>query len=157
MEQRQLDGKVVITGAAGLVGQNLALLLRELGYTNIVAIDKQAANLRLLAALNPGVRIVQADLADPGAWTAEFDGAVTAVVLHAQITGKTGDPFVRNNVAASHRVFDFIRCLGLRGLHDFLTVLDASFDKDRECGCSDDPVAVFRHPFEPRSVATACR
>ncbi|MBE0550325.1 MAG: NAD(P)-dependent oxidoreductase [Rubrivivax sp.] len=101
----RLDGKVVVTGAAGLVGQNLVLMLRERGYRHIVAIDKQPANLQLLARLNPGVRVVLADLAERGAWEAEFQGAAGAVVLHAQITGLTAAPFLRNNVQASALVF----------------------------------------------------
>lgn len=96
---------IAITGAAGLVGQNLVLMLREAGYANLVAIDKQGANLRLLGELNPGLRTVEADLAIPGSWEREFEGANTAVVLHAQITGKTAEPFERNNVAASALVF----------------------------------------------------
>jgi nucleoside-diphosphate-sugar epimerase len=102
------DHGLVLVGAAGLVGQNLVLLLRESGYTNLVAIDKQEANLRLLADLNPSVRTVKADLACPGAWEAEFEGAQTAVVLHAQITGKTSEPFIRNNLTASDHVFKAI-------------------------------------------------
>jgi nucleoside-diphosphate-sugar epimerase len=100
--------RLVITGSAGLVGQNLVLLLREAGYSNLVAIDKQSANLRLLAQLNPDVRVVEADLAEPGAWEREFDGADTALVLHAQITGKTSAPFERNNLLASDLVFKAI-------------------------------------------------
>jgi uncharacterized protein YbjT (DUF2867 family) len=102
------NDKIVITGAAGLVGQNLVLMLREQGFTQLVAIDKQAANLALLGRLNPGVRTVQADLAEPGDWTAELQGAACAVVLHAQITGKTSLPFARNNLRASRLVYDAI-------------------------------------------------
>lgn len=100
-------GKVVITGAAGLVGQNLVLLLRESGCGDIVAIDKQRDNLKLLAELNPGVRTLCADLAGPGPWEDEIAGAGAGavVVLHAQITGKTPEPFVRNNVEASKRLY----------------------------------------------------
>jgi nucleoside-diphosphate-sugar epimerase len=36
------DGRIVITGGAGLVGQNLVLLLHEAGYRDLVVIDKQA-------------------------------------------------------------------------------------------------------------------
>jgi len=102
------DSKIVITGAAGLVGQNLVLLLRESGYANLVGIDKQTRNLRLLGELNPGLRTVEADVRLGGDWEREFIGADVAVVLLAQITGKTSEPFVRNNIEASRRVFDAI-------------------------------------------------
>ena len=39
----------MITGAAGLVGQNLVTLLLEEGYRNIVAIDKHRTNLATLS------------------------------------------------------------------------------------------------------------
>ncbi len=100
------EQRIVVTGAAGLVGQNLVLMLREQGYTNLTAIDKQPGNLALLARLNPGVRTVEADLFQPGPWEKEFEGADAVVALHAQITGLGAEPFVRNNVDASRRVFD---------------------------------------------------
>ncbi len=108
MSASDRSSKVVVTGAAGLVGQNLVLLLREAGYSNITAIDKQSSNLRLLAELNPGVRVIDADLAEPGSWEAEFPEAKTALVLHAQITAKTSAPFERNNLIASELVFKAI-------------------------------------------------
>ena len=107
----QATAKLVVTGAAGLVGQNLVLILRETDYTNVVAIDKQSSNLRLLGELNLGVKTVEADLAEPGSWEQEFEGADTALVLHAQITGKTSVPFRRNNVDASARVFMSVRSI----------------------------------------------
>ncbi len=108
MSATEKSSKVVVTGAAGLVGQNLLLLLREAGYSNITAIDKQSSNLRLLADLNPGVRVVDADLAEPGCWEADFAAADTALILHAQVTGKTPAPFERNNLIASDLVFKAI-------------------------------------------------
>ena len=107
--QKRNMARIAITGAAGLVGQNLVLMLREAGFTELVAIDKQATNLRLLGELNPGVRTILADVAEPGIWQAEFDDADAVVILHAQITGKTSDPFVRNNIEASKLVFEQIR------------------------------------------------
>jgi len=104
-----VERKAVVTGAAGLVGQNLILMMREAGYTKIVAIDKQKANLHLLSKLHPMVRAVESDLAQPGAWEMEFDGADTVIVLHAQITGKTSEPFKRNNLVASENVFRVIK------------------------------------------------
>ncbi len=100
---------VVVTGAAGLVGQNLVLMLRESGFRTIVALDKHRRNLQLLARLNPGIRTIEADLAVPGTWQDELRAAATVVVLHAQITAPSPAPFVRNNVDASRVVFDAIR------------------------------------------------
>ena len=97
--------KVAVTGAAGLVGQNLVLMMRERGYDDVVAIDKNATNLALLEKLNPGVRTLCADLAEPGPWENALAGVDAAVVLHAQITGKAYGPFARNTLAASEHVF----------------------------------------------------
>jgi uncharacterized protein YbjT (DUF2867 family) len=87
----------------------LVLLLREQGHDNLVCIDKHADNLRLLGQLNPGVRVVEADLSQPGDWESEFQGANAAIVLHAQITGKTDAPFITNNIEASRLVYAAIQ------------------------------------------------
>ena len=104
--------RVVITGAAGLVGQNLVLMLRERGYTDVVAIDKHAANLEVLRGLVPQVRTVVADVAEHGEWEALFDPRSIVVVLHAQITGKHPQEFARNNVEATRRMLEAIRARG---------------------------------------------
>jgi uncharacterized protein YbjT (DUF2867 family) len=101
--------KVVITGAAGLVGQNLTIMLRELGYRELVAIDKQKNNLALLGQLNPGVRTVLADVAEEGAWTEELQGAAAVVMLHAQIGGLQPEVYVRNNVLATDQVIAAVK------------------------------------------------
>lgn len=101
--------KIVITGAAGLVGQNLIVELKERGYTHLVAIDKHEHNLRILADLHPEVRTVLADLAESGSWSSELEGAACLVQLHAQITGKTTALFTRNNIEATRRVLDAVR------------------------------------------------
>jgi len=103
------SAKLVLTGAAGLVGQNLAVELEARGYSNVVAIDKHEYNLGILQQLHPGVRCVLADLAEPGAWENEFEGAACVVQLHAQITGKHSDLFLRNNIDATRRVLDAMR------------------------------------------------
>jgi len=105
------DAKIVLTGAAGLVGQNLLVELEARGYGNLVAIDKHAYNLGILRELHPQVRVVEADLAvAPGAggvdWAAEFAGAALVVQLHAQITGKQHAEFERNNIEATRLVLD---------------------------------------------------
>lgn len=100
------SGKIVLTGAAGLVGQNLLVELESQGYDQLVAIDKHAYNLDILRELHPKVEAIQADLAEPGAWEDSFAGAQVVVQLHAQITGKHPAEFERNNVQATQRVLD---------------------------------------------------
>ena len=100
------DKKVLITGAAGLVGQNLVVELIQQGYTRLVAIDKHGHNLEILSALHPSVRTVHADLSEDGNWKDEFADVDLVLQLHAQITGKTAEPFIRNNIVATQNVLD---------------------------------------------------
>jgi len=104
--------RVVITGAAGLVGQNLVLMLRERGYTDIVAVDKHAANLEVLKGLVPEARTVVGDLARPGEWETLFAPQTLVVCLHAQITAKYPELFVRNNIEATRRMLAAMRARG---------------------------------------------
>lgn len=97
-------GKIVITGAAGLVGQNLIQRMKRKGYTGIVGIDKQPKNTATLRDLNPGITVVEADLAEGGSWADHFKDATVLVLNHAQIGALTEEPFVANNVTATERV-----------------------------------------------------
>ena len=98
--------KLVVTGAAGLVGQNLVVELLARGYANLTAIDKHEYNLGVLGRLHPEVLTVLADLAEKGDWTDELADAACVIQLHAQITGKHAEPFVRNNIDATRHVLD---------------------------------------------------
>lgn len=101
-----MNRKIVITGAAGLVGQNLLPRLIAKGYSDIVAIDKHPVNTLTLQKLNPEVRVVQADLAadDSGPWAAELEGCHALVIAHAQIGGIDSAEFVRNNIRATEQL-----------------------------------------------------
>jgi len=103
------NARIVLTGAAGLVGQNLIVEMKAQGYAQLVAIDKHEYNLGILRQLHPDVEAIQADLAEPGAWEDAFAGAACVVQLHAQITGKFPELFVRNNLDATRRVLDAAR------------------------------------------------
>lgn len=105
----EFSDKIVITGAAGLVGQNLILLLREMGYSHIVALDKHPENLATLAKLNPGITTQLADLSQAGQWIDCFADAQRALVLHAQITGLQSDVFIKNNITATKHVLQAIK------------------------------------------------
>jgi nucleoside-diphosphate-sugar epimerase len=103
------SARMILTGAAGLVGQNLVVELEARGYTNLVAIDKHAHNLAILQKLHPHVRCVLADLAEPGPWIEEFENAACVIQLHAQITGKHSEEFTRNNIEATRIVLKTMR------------------------------------------------
>jgi nucleoside-diphosphate-sugar epimerase len=98
------DARIVLLGAAGLVGQNFALLLREAGFTNLVGIDKHPTNVAILRRLNPGMKVIQADLAEPGDWENEIAESRTVVMLQAQIGGPDYAPFEANNIRSTERV-----------------------------------------------------
>lgn len=101
--------KIVLTGAAGLVGQNLVIELKAQGYTRLVAIDKHHANLEVLRQLHPEVECIDGDVAEPGTWQDALAGARTLIQLHAQITGKFPAEFVRNNIDATRLVLETMR------------------------------------------------
>lgn len=98
--------RVVVTGAAGLVGQNLVARLAAKPSISIVGLDKHPTNTALLARLHPGIKVLEADLAEPGDWSAHFAGADAVVVNQAQIGGLRREDFVRNNVLATERILE---------------------------------------------------
>lgn len=103
--------KIVITGAAGLVGQNLIPRLKSRNLGELVAIDKHTANVETLRRLHPELRVIHADLAEPGAWQDEFIGCTHLVNAHAQIGGLFSAEYVRNNITATERVLEAaLRC-----------------------------------------------
>lgn len=95
------ERKIVITGGAGLVGQNLVQRLEARGIGHIVAIDKHPVNTSILARLHPRVEVIEADMAHTGAWQDAFAGAHTLVLNQAQIGGVDEQPFTDNNITAS--------------------------------------------------------
>jgi nucleoside-diphosphate-sugar epimerase len=124
--------KIVITGAAGLVGQNLVLMLLEESDSNleIVAIDKNTQNLEFLKQLAPTIKAVAMDLATKAEWELEFQGADCVVLLNAQIGATEIAPFIRNNVEATSNVLDAIEthCPAVRVVHISSSVVNSLAD-----------------------------
>ena len=125
------NDRIVVTGSAGLVGQNLVTLLREEGFANIVAIDKHEANLATQKRLHPGVDCVLADLAERGSSERQFAGAAVVPQLHAQIAGLSSEPFDRNNIVATKNVLDVIHREGRPFIvHASSSVVNSAVDDD---------------------------
>ena len=96
--------KIVVTGAAGLVGQNLIARLKVDPALRIVGIDKHPSNTRALARLHPEIEVIAADLSVAGPWVEAFQDADAVVQLHAQIGGLDWREFETNNITATEKV-----------------------------------------------------
>ena len=100
------DRKIIITGAAGLVGQNLIARVKTRYPRRLVAIDKHLANTTVLRRLHPDIEIVDADLAASGDWEKHFKNAEVLVLNHAQIGALAEEPFIANNITATRHVLE---------------------------------------------------
>jgi nucleoside-diphosphate-sugar epimerase len=103
-KKADIGKQVVITGAAGLVGQNLAALLASRDDLRLIGIDTHRENLTALARRCPTVEIIHADLAEPGEWEKAVSAADIVVQLHMQAKGTGPTLFERNNILATKRV-----------------------------------------------------
>jgi nucleoside-diphosphate-sugar epimerase len=101
--------RIILTGGAGLVGQNLVPLLKQSGYKNLVILDKHKANLEILRKFHPDISVEYADLAEPGDWKFFFENADSVVMLQAQIGDPSPEPFVRNNIHSTDLILAAIK------------------------------------------------
>jgi nucleoside-diphosphate-sugar epimerase len=100
---------VVVTGAAGLVGQNLVPRLKLRGFTQIIGVDKHPANSAIFRMLHPDVPLIEADIAHEDGWQEALSGAEALVSAHVQIGGLDPEAYVANNVTATKRLIDAAR------------------------------------------------
>jgi nucleoside-diphosphate-sugar epimerase len=98
------DTRIVITGGAGLVGQNLVARLAARDCGPVTVIDKHVANCSILERQHPALRIVRADLATDHHWRECLADCQVLVIGHAQIGGIRSEEFLRNNITATERL-----------------------------------------------------
>lgn len=101
--------KVLITGAAGLVGQNLCQRLKQSSEVLIHAVDKDSHNLAVLKKLNPEIQADVLDLAEEESYAcldADYD---CVIINHAQISAKKYDEFERNNILATEYLINYLQ------------------------------------------------
>ena len=122
--------RIVLTGAAGLVGQNLVVELLAHGYRNLLAIDKHEYNLGMLKTLHPQIEVLHTDLAEPGPWQDRLADASCVVQLQAQITGKEVALFIRNNINTTRLVLESMRRHDIRYLVHISSSVVNSVTKD---------------------------
>jgi len=104
--------KVVVTGAAGLVGQNLIPLLTK-DFKEVVCIDKHQENLDLLKNLNPDITAVHADCSSDGAWQKHLADADVLVTMAAQISARDAELFYKNSFLATKNAVDAAKKFGV--------------------------------------------
>lgn len=109
MKEFSTDMNIVIPGGAGLVGQNLVVKLKELGFKNITILDKHNENLDVLSELHPTVSVVCVDLSTSGSWQEYISNSDVVIMLQAQIGGLDRDSFYCNNVDSTVLILDAIR------------------------------------------------
>jgi nucleoside-diphosphate-sugar epimerase len=78
-----------------------------------VAIDKHPQTAALVAGIDPGVRVVKADLAHDNGWQESLVGADSLVSSHAQIGGINAQEFEDNNIRATTRLLEAARTAGI--------------------------------------------
>jgi nucleoside-diphosphate-sugar epimerase len=98
------NSKIILPGAAGLVGQNLIIELKEQGFSNLVVIDKFIENVKILKSLHPDIEVITADVSQPGEWQSSFKNGDVVVMLQAQIGSKDSNDFIRNNIDSAKQV-----------------------------------------------------
>lgn len=114
--------RILVTGAAGLVGQNLIAQLSRSGGFELVAIDKHPQNTAILQRLHPQLQVITADLAEPGAWEDVAADCDAVIMLQAQIGGLDPEAFRRNNIVSTERVL----AAGARGKRPYVAHVSSS-------------------------------
>ena len=108
-ESKRVLPRIGITGAAGLVGQNLIPRLKANGYKDIVAVDKHPVNTALLRRLHPDINVIQENLARTNGWQESVSACDVVVCAHAQIGGIDRTAYDENNVFATRRLLDAVK------------------------------------------------
>ncbi len=103
------ERKIILTGGAGLVGQNLIIRLKSQGYKNLVVLDKHKKNLKVVQDLHPDIEAKYCDLAEKGGWQENFKDCSTLIMLQAQIGARDEEPFIRNNIDSTRNVIEAVK------------------------------------------------
>jgi nucleoside-diphosphate-sugar epimerase len=142
---------VVVTGAAGLVGQNLIPLLVREGYA-VTALDRNMHNLALLHRLNPKITCIKADTSEHGEWETAFSKADIVVQLHAQIAAQSKQPFVKSNVDGVRNVLELCEKHKIKNLIHLSSSVVISVAKDDYTDTKRAGEELVKHSKVPHTI-----
>ena len=130
--------RIIITGAAGLVGQNLIPILLKNNY-EIIVLDRNKRNLELLQKLNPSVKCIETDVSYTGNWNKEFEDTDCVIELHAQIASQKKEEFSKSNVTGVNNVLDACKKYKIKNLIHIsssvvISVADDEYTKTKRLG-----------------------
>ena len=139
-----LSDTVVVTGAAGWLGQNLVRALAP-ERRSVRCLVREPNEAPLLELVGPSVQTVIGDVRDPATVAELFDGSVSATVFHAAGVIHPADgttrPFFDVNVGGTQMVLDAARRAGAgRFVH---------VSSNSPFGANDAPTDRFTEDDEP--------
>ena len=122
--------RVLIPGAAGLVGQNLINRIAGDPALSITGVDKHPANTATLRRLQPRITIIESNLAHEDGWQTAAREADVVVIGQAQIGGLVEQEFIDNNITATARLLAVLaaRDIPPRLIHLSSSVVNSAAD-----------------------------
>ncbi len=102
--------KIFLSGAAGLVGQNLCIELSKSHKDfSLVGCDKNSYNLNILESINSSqnFEFICEDLSEKNSnWVQSLKDSDILIICHAQISSLNEEDFIRNNVQATKNLLE---------------------------------------------------
>ncbi len=126
----QTEGRIILLGGAGLVGQNLTIKLLEAGFTNLMVVDKSRKNLDVFERLHPKISTFCVDISESDIWSESLTQDDIIVMLQAQIGGLLFDDFEKNNLTSSSRVLNICQQKGISRIVHVSSSVVKSFADD---------------------------
>src|SRR5665213_2397287 len=113
-EQSGRDRRVVVTGAAGVVGSHACRALAASGWSVLALVRNAEKAAERLAHLHVDIRV--GDLLDPAYLRSSIDGASAIVHLAAVAIERNGDTYNSVNVGTTRAVIDAARAANVSRL-----------------------------------------
>jgi dTDP-L-rhamnose 4-epimerase len=145
--------KVLITGGAGFIGTHLSRHLLELG-ADVTVLDNfcpqiHAGKTELSPDLNPHVRLIVGDVADPSAMALALDGAESIVHLAAETgTGQSMyevSRYERTNLAGTALIYDLLTKVQARKVERIVVASSRAIYGEGAYRCEKDGI-VYPEP-----------